>query len=413
MKRNFALLIGPGLLYAGAAIGVSHLVQSTRAGADFGFELMWILLAANLLKFPFFEIGSRYVLATGKNLIDAYFDAGKWILILFFIMTLVTMFPIQAALTVVTAGLANNIFDTGLTTTTMSIILVIITMTIIIIGRFSLLDKLIKVVIILLTLSTIIAVLSALNIHKVQNFSGNEFDWLNKKHIFFLIAFIGWMPAPIDIVVWTSLWSQSKFGSWKEQPSMKEVLLEFRTGYFGTMIVAAAFLALGALVMHSSEEVLSPNGAVFAGQLIGLYTSTIGQWAYPIIAIAALTTMVSTTLTVTDAYPRTLRHSMQLLFNKGFVVSDRKIYIFWIIVLSSGVILLISYSGSSMRVMVDLATSISFVTAPILALLNYKVITSSKVEKKYQPAFYLRIWSWIGIIFLSLFTLFYLYWLII
>ena len=29
--------IGPGIIWAAAAIGVSHLVQSTRAGADFGF----------------------------------------------------------------------------------------------------------------------------------------------------------------------------------------------------------------------------------------------------------------------------------------------------------------------------------------------------------------------------------------
>ena len=36
--------LGPGLLFAGAAIGVSHLVQSTRAGADFGFGLLWALL---------------------------------------------------------------------------------------------------------------------------------------------------------------------------------------------------------------------------------------------------------------------------------------------------------------------------------------------------------------------------------
>lgn len=32
--------LGPGLLFAGAAIGVSHLVQSTRAGADFGWGLI-------------------------------------------------------------------------------------------------------------------------------------------------------------------------------------------------------------------------------------------------------------------------------------------------------------------------------------------------------------------------------------
>ena len=66
--KEFLKIIGPGLLYAGAAIGVSHLVQSTRAGAMFNFDLVWILIAANLLKYPFFEFGPRYAIATGSNL---------------------------------------------------------------------------------------------------------------------------------------------------------------------------------------------------------------------------------------------------------------------------------------------------------------------------------------------------------
>ena len=49
--------LGPGLLFAGAAIGVSHLVQSTRAGADFGWGFLWVLLLVNLFKYPFFQYG--------------------------------------------------------------------------------------------------------------------------------------------------------------------------------------------------------------------------------------------------------------------------------------------------------------------------------------------------------------------
>ena len=41
--------LGQGLLFAGAAIGVSHLVQSTRAGADFGFGLIWALILLSLI----------------------------------------------------------------------------------------------------------------------------------------------------------------------------------------------------------------------------------------------------------------------------------------------------------------------------------------------------------------------------
>ena len=56
--------LGPGLLWAGAAIGVSHIVQSTRAGANFGFYLAAILIFSHFIKYPFFEFGPRYASAT-------------------------------------------------------------------------------------------------------------------------------------------------------------------------------------------------------------------------------------------------------------------------------------------------------------------------------------------------------------
>ena len=52
--------LGPGLLFAGAAIGVSHLVQSTKAGADFGLGLIWALIIANIFKYPFGTLGLQF-----------------------------------------------------------------------------------------------------------------------------------------------------------------------------------------------------------------------------------------------------------------------------------------------------------------------------------------------------------------
>ena len=46
--------LGPGILMATAAIGGSHLVASTQAGALFGWQLFWLILAVNVLKYPFF-----------------------------------------------------------------------------------------------------------------------------------------------------------------------------------------------------------------------------------------------------------------------------------------------------------------------------------------------------------------------
>ena len=94
--------LGPGLLFAGAAIGVSHLVQSTRAGADFGWGLIWALVLVNLFKYPFFQFGPRYALATGESLLDGYKKLGK-VICGFIFLNLATMFTIQTAVTIVTA----------------------------------------------------------------------------------------------------------------------------------------------------------------------------------------------------------------------------------------------------------------------------------------------------------------------
>ncbi len=99
--------LGPGLLFAGAAIGVSHLVQSTRAGADFGFGLIWALLLVHLFKYPFFQFAPRYANATGESLLEGYNKLGKGVLIAYFILTFATMFTIQTAVTIVTAGIAQ------------------------------------------------------------------------------------------------------------------------------------------------------------------------------------------------------------------------------------------------------------------------------------------------------------------
>lgn len=406
-------VLGPGLLYAGAAIGVSHLVQSTRAGAGFGFDLIWILILVNFLKYPFFEFAPRYANSTGKSLIDGYKKLGQWAVIAFALLTLATMFTIMAAVTIVTAGLVSNVFHISMGVVPLSAIILGVTVIILIIGKFAVLDKMIKVVIIILAISTLIAVIFAFGhgYNPKPEFI-HHFDWLSRPDILFLIAFIGWMPAPIDVSVWSSLWTVEKSKSLDFKPRLQESLVDFRIGYIGTAFLALCFLLLGALVMHGSGEDLSPKGTVFAGQLIEMYTVNIGQWSHIIIAIAAIMTMFSTTLTVIDAYPRVLRPITINLF-PALITGKREhglIYWAWIVIVMAGALTLLRYFTSSMTFMVDVATTLSFITAPILAIMNYRVITSKHVPEEARPGFWLRLWAWTGIIFLGVFTLFYIAW---
>ncbi len=409
-SKNLLKTLGPGLLWAGAAVGVSHLVQSTRAGANYGFYFVGFLLLANFLKYPSFEFGPRYATATGKSLISGYNKLGKWAIILYWILTVSTMFAIQAAVTVVTAGLVGNIFNLQMSINVISAIILVVTMVVLIIGKYAILDKLIKFIIIILSLTLIFAVIKGFslgfhpNLEQVQNF-----DFTNALDIAFLIAFIGWMPAPLDISIWSSFWSVAKQKDTGYKPKMKEALFDFNVGYIGTIILALGFLSLGALVMYGTGEKFSPKGVAFAGQLIDMFTKNIGQWAYWIIAIAALTTMFSTTTTCLDAYSRVLTPTTNLILNKK-ESKEGKISVFWMSIVVMGSLVLLFYFSTSMKFMVDLATTISFVTAPFFAILNYIVVTHKHMPPAARPKRWLRIYAWIGIISLSAFSIFYIIW---
>ena len=405
MKKFFSIL-GPGLLYAGAAVGVSHLVQSTRAGAMFNFDLAGILILANLLKYPFFEFGPRYAIATGSNLVDGYRRIGLWAVILFALLTVLSMFVIQAAVTVVTVALLAFILNLTISITTLSIMILLVSMLILFFGKYSLLDKLIKFIIILLAVSTIVAVFYALGIEKIVTpQSLTSFHWKKSADILFLISFVGWMPAPIDVSVWSSVWNLAKVKQLGYMPDLKSALNEFRVGYIGTAVLALGFLALGALVMYGTGEKLSPKGVVFSEQLIRMYTTSIGKWSFWIISIAAFTTMFSTTITVLDAYPRVLTPVFQNLFPGKWekIRNKENIMWIWMVIMILGTIAIIAFAAKSMVYMVTVATVLSFVIAPVMAWLNYRVVTDRHMPEYARPGLFLRVLSWTGIAFFVLF----------
>lgn len=398
--------LGPGLLFAGAAIGVSHLVQSTRAGADFGFGLLWALLLINVIKYPFFQFGPRYAAATGKSLLDGYLKLGKPLLVVYFVLSLLTMFTIQTAVTIVTAGLAVHLFGITGDAAIWSVIITLFCAFVLVLGRYKVLDTLMKVVIVCLTLSTLIAVFLAFResitaaIPKVLSFE----QILPKEAagVAFLIAFMGWMPAPLDISIWHSLWTLEKKTT--QETTVKTALFDFNIGYIGTVILGVGFVALGALIMFGTGASFSNKGAVFAQQLITMYTGSLGDWAAIFIGVAALTTMFSTTLTTLDASPRAMSRTTSLLKIKGIAAS----YVFWLGILIAGTCVILLFFVSEMGVLVKVATILSFLTAPFYAICNYLVFKDAGVPEEARLSKPLEIISILSIVALLGFSIWYI-----
>jgi Mn2+/Fe2+ NRAMP family transporter len=313
------------------------------------------------------------------------------------------MFTIQAAVTIVTAGLAVNLFGITPDLTIWSIIITIISVSILLIGKYKLLDNLIKVIIVILTVSTVIAVSTAL-FNTSESYSFTQVFPKGTLEIGFLIAFLGWMPAPLDISAWHSLWAIEKQKDLKKNFDTKQAIFDFNIGYIATVFLAICFLSLGALVMFNSGNEFSGSAGKFAQQIISLYTENLGSQTSIFIAIAAFTTMFSTTLTTLDASPRAMAKTTELLFNKTYKFN----YIIWIALLAIGTILILTLFISNMITMIKIATILSFLTAPFYAIANFILISSKHTPKEWHPSTAMKIISYLGIFFLIGFSIWYL-----
>jgi len=402
--RNFYKVLGPGILFASTAIGVSHLVQSTRGGADFGFAVIPFVIAANVFKFPFFEFGSRYANVKGKSIIDGYAEVGKWMLVLYIIIQIVSMFFVSAAVGAVTSGFLQNLFGITGSPQLVTASLFALCMLILVLGKYHILDKLIKIIGGTLLITTLFAFILALIKGPVQ--APIDFispDLFSDKSILFLIALMGWMPTAVDLSAWNSLWTIERIRESGYQPTLKETLADFNLGYWISAVLAICFVIMGTYMLYGTGQPLSNNGAQFANEVIGIYTGFIGDWSYLIIAAAAFSIMFGTCIAVFDGYGRSMSRSLELLFEKTF----KNGYVLNVIITVIGAFLIIYFFGKDMKALVDVATTISFLIAPVIAIVNFRLVRKN-FPAEYRPGILLTILSWAGIVFLTGFAVYYL-----
>lgn len=414
-SKQFLQTLGPGILFASTAIGVSHLIQSTKAGADFGFTLIFFIIAANVFKFPFFEFGTRYAAATGASLLDGYYKMNKVVMYLYLAITFLSMFFVSAAVCFVSAGFFENLFQIKFASENFylsSLILVSVCFIILALGKFKTLDKLIKAIALILLVSTLVAFFMTLYRGPAQiNTKLFNFSLINKGSIPFIIALMGWMPTAVDLSAWNSLWTLERIKETSYKPTVKESLFEFGLGYWVSAFLSICFLTLGAYLVFSEGKSM-PNGNVpFAAGVIELFTESFGSWSFFLIASSAFAIMFSTIIGVLDGYSRALSASMQIL--RVGKQNQQKSYLFWLSITCVGALIVIFFFNNNFGALVNFATIISFLIAPIVAILNFKLVCGRDLKKEDQPNLFMRIWSFLGIFLLSGFSIFYLYHLIL
>lgn len=400
-SSNLWKAIGPGILVACAAVGGSHLVWSTRAGAEYGWSLLGLILLANLFKFPFFLYGQRYTAATGESLLAGYRRQGIGYVWIFLLVNILTGTINIAGVAMLSGALFAGYGLAGVDVRAITVAILVVCMATILLGHYRLLDRIAKVVVIVLALTTFVAVALAFQKGGVAapSFVGpSPWTW---GSFAFLIMLLGWMPAPVDLSAWSSLWMFSRQKQTGHFATTRETTIDFYLGYVMAVVLAVAFVALGKLIMFGSGETFSGGGIAFSNQLVTLYSANIGEWSRPLILTAAFFTMFSTTMTCVDGYPRSLAACCTLISRSpkdGF----GRIHRFWIVLSVAVASLIVLVFVRNLLQLLSFAAVVSFVTSPVLAYINLKVMKGANVPHRDRPGPFLTLLSWTGLAFFLL-----------
>ena len=403
-------VLGPGILFASACIGVSHLVQSTRAGAVAGFGLVWAVLAANAAKYPFFEFGSRYASASGESLIEGFRRLGKGASWMYLALTLGTCFFVMAAVGMVTGAFLDNLLgvsaraETPLTSS-VTVALFVGCTALLWVGKFNALDKVIKLLAGVLLVSTVTAVaLTVASPPPPTTAPLAEWDWTTPAGLAFVVALMGWMPTAVDLSAWNSFWTLERIQASGYRPTLRETLTEFNAGFAISVVLALGFLTMGALLLHRTATPLPDGSAAFASGIVSMYGSAMGTWSTPIMGAAAFSAMFSTCITVLDGYARSLDRAWAAATDSARSPALHRAAL--LLVAGGGLAIVLAFRGQ-LKGLVDLATTLSFLVAPIIAWCNLRLVTSEAFPREARPGRGMRVWAWLGLAFLTAFSLFY------
>jgi Mn2+/Fe2+ NRAMP family transporter len=414
MKSLFSRIsfIGPGILFAAVSIGASHIVLAPRAGMIFGFDLLWVVLVAHLFKYPAFEFGPRYAVATGRSLLAGFkaIPGRGWALWVFLVGTMLQGVGVAVAVTSITASVLE-VYLGRLGVAGWGMIVITAVLAMLFAGGYRWLDRINKAMMVLLLGVTATAFL--LRPPPIEAMAHLVLPALPAGSVVLVSAILGWMPTGVDVSVWQSLWVLEHGKSWGCRPDrstspgeraglMSKCLLDMRVGYGLSIFLGIMFYSLGTRV--SFDAASAPDGARVALSITDAYRVALGDWILPLLLLAVFFGMFSTTYVVLDGFPRAFSESLKVMAG-GRRPADsplwNRIYRLSLLVVWASVCLILFLIPRPVFLTTSAAV-LSFLLAPLIFAFNYYCVTRQIEDEKLRPSRPGRWLALAGIAFMTL-----------
>jgi len=361
--------IGPGIIWAMSAIGQTHVVLSTYAGARFGFDLLWMVVLAHVLTYPVFEFGARYAIATGHSLNHAYLGmlGVRWIAVPFLgFMVLAVPFLLVASLGSVTASILLAAFP-SVGFATWAGVIAVGTAALLFGGHYRWLERLNLAMASILLVG--VAIAFGLEPPEGGALTAGLLPAIPAGALVTLVAMMR-LPSDAGSSILLSAWALERRDAAPEDSpaeAMRGILFGLRCGYALSLGVSFVFLSLGATVLRPRGVDL--EGVDLALQLSRVFTETVGAWTFPLFILIAFVALFSGYYAAADGVPRVLEDLVRRIRGGdggGWMSRLRGIHA--VLLLAGGFAITIGLERPAFLVL--LAVSVGLVGYPLIYGLN-------------------------------------------
>lgn len=330
--------LGPGLLLTGSIVGSGELIATTRLGAEVGFVVLWLILLSCVVKVPVQSELGRHAIATGQTTFVAFNRVpgprfrvtwlvwGSLLLLLWSTMQVGGIFG--------TMSLSLDLIFPVFGNTSWLIILTLVGMGLGLVGQYMTLERITTILVALFTFTTLASALllfwTPYAVSPQALLDGLRFA-LPPDGAVTAFAVFGITGVGASELLLYPYWCVEKGYARSAGPRDGSAAWRERAlGWIGVMkkdvwlcmviytLATLAFFFLGAAVLHAQGQV--PEGFGTVQILSGMYTETLGNWAFYLFAVGAFVVLFSTYFVTIVGQSRMLADALSVL---GFVTYAR------------------------------------------------------------------------------------------
>jgi Mn2+/Fe2+ NRAMP family transporter len=267
--RSMLSAIGPGLAIAATGVGAGDLLAAMLAGAGFGTALVWVVIVGAMLKLGLNEGVARWQLATGTTLLEGWCRHLGWPLKIYFFAYLVLWSFIVAAGLMSACGVAAHALWPVLSIRTWAIAHSMVALALVAVGRYSVFETVMKVLIGLMTV-TLLASVVLVGPDLGSVFRG-LIPTLPKGSAAATLSLMGGVGGSVTLLAY-GYWIREK--GWQGAEKVSGVRIDLTIGYALTGLFGIAMLLLAAAVLGGGEGMPpGSEGLVACGEAVGAATA--------------------------------------------------------------------------------------------------------------------------------------------